>query len=136
MNDPDLPPPVVPTPPPVTPGRSEAPDSNERTWAMLCHLAALGGYILPAGNIIGPLLVWNIKKDEYPLVAREGRASVNFQISMTIWIIIALLLCFACIGFPVVVALALTDLICIIVAAVQASCGRSFTYPLTIRFIK
>lgn len=120
------------TPPPAPP----VVGSDERTWGMLCHLAALCGYLIPFGHIIGPLLVWNIKKDEYPLVAREGRASVNFQISMTIWILIALALCFACIGLPLVIALALMNCICIIVAAVQASSGKSFNYPITIRFIK
>ncbi|MFV1964993.1 MAG: DUF4870 domain-containing protein, partial [Pirellulaceae bacterium] len=64
--------------------------SDERQWAMFAHLAALSGYIgIPFGNIIGPLIVWMIKKDESSFVDDQGKESLNFQISMLIWIAIS-----------------------------------------------
>lgn len=60
--------------PPVAPGN----ESQARTWNMLCHLSALAGYIIPFGNILGPLLVWQIKKNEFPSVDEHGKAALNF----------------------------------------------------------
>lgn len=73
-------------------------DKEQRTWAMLCHLSALAGFIIPMGSIIGPLIVWLVKKDEMPLVAEHGRKSLNFQITMLIAYIVCFILMFAVIG--------------------------------------
>ena len=110
---------------------------DARTWGMLCHIAALAGYILPAfGWIIGPLVVWLIKKEEFPFVDEQGKEAMNFQISMFIYAIVAGLLCFACIGFVLLPAVAVIDLIFLIIAAIKANDGEHYRYPLTIRFIK
>ena len=104
---------------------------------MLCHLTALALYIgIPFGNIIGPLIVWLIKKDEIPFVNEQGKAALNFQISMSIYVIVAGLLMFAFIGFPIFIALLILNLIFIIMASVKASRGESQKYPLTIQFVK
>jgi uncharacterized protein len=110
--------------------------SDEKTWMMLTHLSALSGHIIPFGNIVGPLIIWNIFKDKYVHVNAHGKRAVNFQISILIWFVCAIPLCFVCIGIPMVVALAITNIVCIIVAAVRASDGRDFHYPLSIQFIK
>ncbi len=110
-------------------------DSDERMWAMFCHLSTLAGYVMPFGNIVGPLVVWMIKKDEYPLVDDQGKEALNFQISITIWMIISLLLCFVLVGIPILIGLGIFDLIVTIIAAVQANSGNYYRYPLTIRFI-
>ncbi|MCA9296838.1 MAG: DUF4870 domain-containing protein, partial [Phycisphaerales bacterium] len=69
-----------------------APD-NEHVWGMMCHLLALAGLIVPiAGAILGPLIVWLMKKDEMPYVDDQGRESLNFQISWLIWGVILLVL--------------------------------------------
>jgi hypothetical protein len=115
---------------------AETTSKDERTWAMLCHLSALAGYIIPFGHIIGPLFVWLIKKDELPLVADQGKESLNFQISMTLYAIIPVILVIILIGIFLLIALAIVDLILIIVAAIKANEGVQYRYPLTIRFIK
>jgi len=69
-------------------------------WGMFCHLSTLCGYVMPFGNILGPLVVWLIKKDEYPLVDDQGKEALNFQISITIWTVIAAILCIIIIGIP------------------------------------
>ena len=61
------------------------PESQARTWNMLCHLSALAGFIgVPFGNILGPLLVWQIQKDKFPATQIHGKAALNFQITVTL----------------------------------------------------
>jgi uncharacterized protein len=107
-----------------------------RLWAMFCHLAALVGHIIPLGNIIGPLVIWLVKKDEMPAVNEHGKEALNFQISMTIYYLIAAVLIFVLIGIPLLIALGLANLILIIIAAIHANDGKSYRYPLAIRFVK
>jgi len=110
---------------------------QERMWAMLCHLSALLAFIgIPLGNIIGPLVVWLIKKNEFPLVDEEGKKALNFQISMIIYFIVAALLTFIVIGFFLMIAIAITNLILVIIASVKINNGEEFQYPLTIQLIK
>ncbi|MGC8484501.1 MAG: DUF4870 domain-containing protein [Candidatus Baltobacteraceae bacterium] len=109
---------------------------GEKTAAMLCHLTALAGVIIPFGNLLGPLIVWLVKRDESPLVDREGKESLNFQISMSIYALISAVFILLFVGFPMLVAVGLLDLILTIVAAVKTSNGESYTYPLTIRFLR
>lgn len=125
-------------------------DNNyqSNTWAMGCHLAALAFFVgVPFGNILGPLVVWLIKKDQYEIVDQQGKEALNFQISMTIYAIIGGALAFittitlilapiAFILWMMLVALALLDLVFIILATVKVSNGEAYRYPLTIRFIK
>ena len=114
-----------------------ADSKDARTWGMLCHLAALVGFLgIPLATIIGPLVVWLIKKQEYPLVDREGKKSLNFQISMAIYAVAAFLLIFVLIGIPLLILIALVDLILIIVASVKTSNGEDYNYPLSIKFFK
>jgi hypothetical protein len=112
------------------------PNKAQNTWAMLCHLTALAGFIIPFGNIIGPLVVWMIKKDEFPLVADQGKESLNFQISMTIYYMIAAILIIVLIGIVLLIGLAIFSLIMIIIAMVKANEGVAYRYPMTIRFVK
>jgi uncharacterized Tic20 family protein len=112
-------------------------NKDARMWAMICHLSALAGLVVPVvGCIVGPLVVWQIKKEEFPFVDEQGKEAVNFQISMLIYGIVAGLLCFACVGFVLLPAVALFDLIFLLIAAVKANDGHHYRYPLTIRFIK
>lgn len=115
---------------------NEVTNKDERTWGMLAHLSALAGYVIPLGNIIGPLFVWLVKKDEYPHVNDQGKESLNFQITMTIFIAVAFVLVFVLIGIPFLIALMLLDLVLIIVAAIKANEGQPYRYPINIRFIK
>lgn len=107
------------------------------TWATLCHVAALSLYVgIPFGNILAPLVIWLIKKGEFPFVDEQGRESLNFQISMTIYGIVAGLLCYVFIGFILLPVLVVADVILIIVATVKTNKGEGYRYPFTIRIIK
>jgi hypothetical protein len=136
-----LPPPAAAQPSPHgIPVERPTPDrlqSEARTWAMLTHLIALCGFIgVPFGHIIGPLVIWLVKKDQFPLVDDQGKESLNFQISMTIYGIVAGILSFVVIGIPLLIALVLADIVLVIIASVAANQGQLYRYPLTIKFLK
>ncbi len=108
---------------------------EERMWAMFCHLSGLVGFIFPFGNIIAPLVIWLVKKEEYPLVNDQGKEALNFQISMTIYIIASVILIILIIGIPLLIILGIFSLIVVIIAAIKANEGEKYRYPLTIRFL-
>ena len=110
--------------------------SEERNWAMLCHLSALAGLVIPSGHVIGPLVVWLMKKDQFPFVDDQGKESLNFQISVTIYLAAALATLLILIGIVLVPAVLIFSLVMVILAGVKASAGEAYRYPLCIRFIK
>ncbi len=109
---------------------------EERTWAMLCHLSALLGHFIPFGNIVAPLLLWQIKKNESDYVDYHGKEALNFQITLSIYLFISAILVFVAIGFLMVGALLIFNLVIVIIAGVRANEGEYFCYPMNIRFIK
>lgn len=109
---------------------------EERTWATFTHLAAVAGFIIPFGNIFGPLAVWLAKREGMPFVDEHGKEAVNFQISVTIYTAIIVLLMFVAIGFLLLAAEVIVVVVLMILAAVKANNGESYRYPLTIRMIK
>jgi uncharacterized Tic20 family protein len=104
-------------------------------WAMFCHISAIIGFVIPFGNIVAPLVLWALKKDEYKIVNLHGKEAINFQISITIYVLISILLIFIVIGIPILIALGIFELIAIIIAAVKANEGKLYHYPLSIRFL-
>lgn len=112
-------------------------NKDARMWAMFCHLAGLAGLIVPVvGCVLGPLIIWQIKKEDFPFVDEQGKEAVNFQISMLIYGIVAGLLCFACVGFVLAPAVAIFDIVFLLIAAIKTNNGLHYRYPLCIRFIK
>jgi uncharacterized Tic20 family protein len=112
------------------------PDKEERTWGMLCHLVVFVGYIIPLASIIGPLVVWMIKRDEMPFVEDQGKESLNFQITMMLATIVSGLLMFVLIGFVLIFVVVIFQFIVVIIASIKANEGVYYRYPLSIRFIK
>jgi uncharacterized Tic20 family protein len=112
---------------------------DARMWAMFCHLGGLAGLIPVTpifGSIIAPLIIWQIKKDEFGFVDEQGKEAVNFQISILIYALVAGLLCLLCVGFVLLAAVYVFDLVFILIAAIKSNNGEHFRYPLTIRFFK
>ena len=111
--------------------------SNVRTWTVLCHASALAGFFVPwAGHILGPLIVWLAKRGDSAEIDEHGKESLNFQISMLIYNLIAGVLCLVLIGFVILGILHIMNLVLVIVASIQASEGKLYRYPITIRLIK
>ena len=110
---------------------------EERNWAMLCHLAAFGGFIIPvAGSVIGPLVAWLVKRDVWPLVDDQGKESLNFQLSVLLYGIVCFVLIFVIIGIFLLFALVIFDFVMVILASIEANKGRAYRYPLCIRFVR
>ncbi|MBW1789430.1 MAG: DUF4870 domain-containing protein [Deltaproteobacteria bacterium] len=125
------------------PGLTETGES-ERTWAMVCHLSAFAFLFVPFGNVVGPLIVWLIKKDESSFVNAHGKAALNFQISLTLFFIlgaiIAVVASFTVI-LPIIILiicllLLIYGFVMIIVGGVSAYNGNYVEIPLSTRFLK
>lgn len=130
-----------PLTPPVTssapaPPEAGAMSKDEQTMGMLCHLTALAKYLIPFGHIIGPLVIWMLKRQEMPFVDKEGKESLNFQISMTIYGILAGISILLLIGIVLLPAVLIFDFVFVVIASIEAANGKSYRYPLCIRFIK
>ena len=104
---------------------------------MFCHLGGLASYAVPIpfAGVIVPLVLWLMKRDQYPLVNDQGKEAVNFQISMAIYYLISLALLLVLVGFVLLAALAVFQLVCIIIATMKASEGVRYRYPMCIRFV-
>ncbi|MFF2890786.1 DUF4870 domain-containing protein [Paenibacillus sp. NPDC057967] len=109
---------------------------DDQTFGMLCHLLAFSTFIIPFGSIIGPLVVWLIKKDQSPYVNEQGKESLNFQISIMIYCIVSSILIIIFIGILLLIAIGIAWFILVIIASIKANEGSIYRYPLTIHFIK
>jgi uncharacterized Tic20 family protein len=120
---------------PNTIAGAEVPSKEQRNWAMFAHLSSFAGHVIPFGHIGGPLLVWLLKKDEMPFLNDQGKESLNFQITMTFAFIVAALSLFVLVGFVLLPAVWLFDVIMTIIATVKASEGVAYRYPLCLRLV-
>jgi len=111
------------------------PSQEERNMAMFCHLGAFAGFIIPFGSIIVPLVIWLMKKDESEYVDYHGKESLNFQITMMIAFIVATVLIFILIGIPIIIGLAIFELIIVIIAGIKANDGVYYRYPFSFKLI-
>ncbi len=103
---------------------------------MLCHASALLGLFLHfLGHLLGPLIVWLMKRGDSPEIDAYGKESLNFQLSMLIYDAIAGVLCIVLIGIPILIALWVLNTVLVIIASVKASEGKFYRYPFTIRLI-
>ncbi|MGN7469947.1 DUF4870 domain-containing protein [Brevibacillus sp. SAFN-007a] len=109
---------------------------EERMWAMIVHLSALLGLLIPFGNVLGPLLLWLFKQDEGVFFQEHGKEALNFGISVTIYAVISSVLVLVLIGVILWVALFLFWIVFVVIAAVRANEGKTYRYPLTFRFVK
>ncbi|MEA3495316.1 MAG: DUF4870 domain-containing protein [Bacteroidota bacterium] len=108
---------------------------DERMFAMLCHLSVFSGFVIPFGNIIVPLIIWKMKKYEFPLVDDQGKEVLNFQISMLIYIAISVVLTIFIIGIPILIALLIFDLIITVIGALKANEGIMYRYPMSMHIL-
>ena len=91
---------------------------------------------MPAfGHILGPLVVWLIKRGDSSEIDAHGKEALNFQISMLIYNLVAGVLCLVLIGFVLLGVLYLLNIIFVIIAALKAGEGEMYRYPLTIRLV-
>ncbi|AYC34846.1 DUF4870 domain-containing protein [Pseudomonas cavernae] len=113
-----------------------APSQEARQWAMFCHFAAFLGLAFPFGNLLGPLIVWQIKKDLDPFVDAQGKEALNFQITVAIAALVCILLMLVVIGFLLLGLLGIGALVLTIIAGIKANEGLDYRYPFCWRLLK
>lgn len=111
---------------------------SARQWAMFLHLSQFLGYILPGLGFAGPIIIWQIYKEQFPELDPHGKMVTNWLISVLIYGVVAGVLTFATCGIGAVlfIPLVLVGIIFPIIGAVKANEGVFWKYPLTIAFIK
>ena len=138
-DQPQPPQPNVPPQPQPHPGYGtpQAPMSqqDEKTWATLVHLAPFLAAIVGI-PFLGPLIVFLIFKDRGPFVRFHSAQALNFQIVVTIALWVFGLLSFVLIGIPFLIATGIAWVVLSIVAAVKASNGEWYRYPMTPELVK
>ncbi|SDI34206.1 DUF4870 domain-containing protein [Pseudomonas panipatensis] len=112
------------------------PSQEARQWAMFCHYAAFLGLVFPFGNLLGPLIVWQIKRESDPFVDRQGKEALNFQITVSLALLVSLMLCVLVIGFLLLALVSAGALVLTVIAGVKANEGRDYRYPFTWRPLK
>jgi uncharacterized Tic20 family protein len=110
--------------------------AEEKQWGMFAHLASLAGIVIPLGNLLGPLIVWLVKKDTMPFVADQGKEALNFNITVFIAAFVSGILTLVLIGFLLLIVVGIAWLVLTILAALAANKGETYRYPFTLRLIK
>jgi uncharacterized Tic20 family protein len=110
-------------------------DLSANQWAMALHLSLLAGYAIPLAGFVVPVVIWQIKKDQFPIIDHHGRNAVNWMISSVLYLVLSFILAFVLIGIIGFLLLGLLAVACPIIAAVKASSGEVWKYPLAIEFV-
>ena len=123
--------------PSTTPPQALSP-SDERLWATLTHVSALIGILVGAGFIgwLGPLIIFLVLRDRSAFVADHAKTTLNFQITMLIAAVVAVFLWIVLVGFLITAAIYVLTIVFSIIAAVAASRGERYRYPLSIPFFR
>lgn len=113
------------------------PSPDSRNWAMAAHLAGgFAGLLIPLGNLLAPLGIWLVKKDEDAFVGESALEALNFQLSVTLALLLCVPLVFLLVGIPLMLAVGIGGLVFSVVAAIAASRGDLYRYPYTLRLVK
>jgi uncharacterized Tic20 family protein len=129
MNDPAF---DQPYPAPTT--------EQERSWGMLAHASLLTWFLTAGlGFLLGPLIVWLVKKDESPFVDVCGKEALNFGINAVGWVIVTIVCALTIILIPVAFILGIASgvmmLVMPIVALLKAKDGVPYRYPFIFRIL-
>ncbi len=122
----------------------------ERNWAPWVHISALASFVVPLGNILGPLVCWLITKERSAFLNDQGKQALNFQIAVTIaagilfvigmvsMVLFILVVPFliAILAFIAMSVVILVGLIFAVVGGIQASRGVWYRYPVSFQFVK
>jgi uncharacterized Tic20 family protein len=111
-------------------------DQQVRSTAVAAHLSTFAGLVVPFGSVIGPLAVWLTRRDRDPFIDQAGREALNFGISITVYGLVALVAALMLVGIPLLIAGVIAWVVLASLAAVKASQGQSYRYPLTMRFVR
>lgn len=106
------------------------------SWAMFLHLSVLAGFVVPIAGLLAPLLIWQLKKDQYPELDAHGKVVMNWIISLIIYTVISGMLVFVVVGLFLLSVLMIISILFPIIGGIKANEGKLWTYPLSIPFLK
>ncbi|MGB3541462.1 DUF4870 domain-containing protein [Rubrivirga sp.] len=114
------------------------PSDEECTTGMFAHLAGFAGlfFSFALANVIGPAIIYYVKRDQSAFVEDQAREAINFQITTILAVIAFVILSFVVVGIPLLLATVLLSLILPIRGAMAAHRGERYRYPFSIRFLK
>ena len=115
---------------------SEENRKKERQWGMFLHLAQLANFVIPIAGLVAPIVIWQIKKDEYPVINAHGKNALNWLISSAIYALVGLATFVFLVGFFILLAVAVCGVVFPIIAGIKANNGEVWKYPLTFSFLK
>lgn len=115
------------------PSLSPTPE-NIRQWTLILHLSQYAGLIVPFANLVAPIVIWQLKKNEMPELDAHGKHVVNWQISMLIYAAVSAVLMLVLVGFLMLGILAILYLVFPLIGSIKANNGELWHYPLTIKF--
>lgn len=113
----------------------KTPESEGNMWGMILHLSVFAGYVVPLAGLVAPIVIWQIKKDQFPIVDEHGKNQLNWMISMLIYSAVSGLLIFVVIGIFLLAVLGIAAIVLPIIAGIKANNGEVWPYPLSIRFL-
>jgi uncharacterized protein len=134
---------ISPPPPPV----SGIPSAEEKQWALFAHLSGLAGAVVTGvwfgwGCFLGPLIIWLLKRETMPFVNDQAKEALNFNITFAIvgvaLLVVTVMTLFVglIITLPLGIICALSWLVFTVIAAIKASEGVAYRYPISLRLIK
>ena len=54
--------------------------ADERQWGMIAHFAALAAFLVPPiGGVLGPLVVWLVKREQSTFVAEAAKEASRMR---------------------------------------------------------
>ncbi len=116
---------------------------EERTFGAIIHISSIvGAALFGFGNLLFPLILWFVKRDESAFIDEVGKEVVNFQLSLVIYYLVGLVVGILTLGIglilliPLWLALSVLTLVFAIIGAVKAMNGEVYRYPLNLRLIK
>lgn len=109
---------------------------EEWQWALFSHMAGFGGFVIPFGSVLGPLVLWSMKKEQMPLVDTHGKRALNFNLTVILAALVCIPLIFVFVGIFLLIALGLIQLIATVMAVIAVSQHKDYRYPFSIRFLK
>lgn len=121
------------TPPAGHPLDAPSTTPNERTYAMVIHLLLLAGHVVP---VVPSLVMWLVKRDQSAFIDDHGKESVNFQISIVLYMLVGGITAAFCIGIVIICVAYVLAIVGMIMASVAAHGGRYYRYPMCIRLIR
>ena len=115
---------------------------DAKQWAMFLHLSQLAGYVVPVLGLAAPIVIWQMKREQFPDIDRHGKMVTNWIISFLIYSAVLVLLTVITCGWggfltaPIGVVLGVVAVVYAIIGGLKAKDGIFWPYPGTITFLK